>query len=39
MKRALRILVSNDDGYQAPGLLWLVAALSELAVPDLPWEQ
>lgn len=31
MKRSLRILVSNDDGYQAPGLLRLVAALSELA--------
>ncbi|MDG4551031.1 MAG: 5'/3'-nucleotidase SurE [Candidatus Contendobacter sp.] len=27
----MRILVSNDDGYQAPGLLRLVAALSELA--------
>lgn len=27
----MRILVSNDDGYQAPGLLCLVAALSELA--------
>ncbi len=31
MKRDLHILVSNDDGYQAPGLLCLVAALSELA--------
>ena len=27
----MRILVSNDDGYQAPGLLRLAAALSELA--------
>lgn len=27
----MRILVSNDDGYQAPGLLQLVAALRELA--------
>ncbi|MFO1371947.1 MAG: 5'/3'-nucleotidase SurE [Candidatus Competibacteraceae bacterium] len=27
----MRILVSNDDGYQAPGLLCLVAALRELA--------
>lgn len=27
----MRILVSNDDGYQAPGLLRLVGALSELA--------
>ncbi len=27
----MRILISNDDGYQAPGLLRLVAALSELA--------
>lgn len=27
----MRILVSNDDGYQAPGLLRLVAALRELA--------
>ncbi len=27
----MRILVSNDDGYQAPGLLHLVTALSELA--------
>ncbi len=27
----MRILVSNDDGYQAPGLLRLVTALSELA--------
>jgi len=27
----MHILVSNDDGYQAPGLLRLVAALSELA--------
>lgn len=27
----MRILISNDDGYQAPGLLCLVAALRELA--------
>ncbi|HHW76500.1 MAG TPA: 5'/3'-nucleotidase SurE [Xanthomonadaceae bacterium] len=27
----MQILVSNDDGYQAPGLLHLVTALSELA--------
>ena len=27
----MRILVSNDDGYQAPGLLRLAAALGELA--------
>lgn len=27
----MHILVSNDDGYQAPGLLRLVGALSELA--------
>ncbi|MGB5065420.1 MAG: 5'/3'-nucleotidase SurE [Candidatus Competibacter sp.] len=27
----MHILVSNDDGYQAPGLLCLAAALSELA--------
>ncbi len=27
----MRILVSNDDGYQAPGLLRLAAALRELA--------
>ena len=27
----MHILVSNDDGYQAPGLLRLVATLSELA--------
>ncbi len=27
----MRILISNDDGYQAPGLLRLVGALSELA--------
>lgn len=27
----MHILVSNDDGYQAPGLLYLVAALSERA--------
>ncbi len=27
----MHILVSNDDGYQSPGLLRLVAALSELA--------
>ena len=27
----MRILVSNDDGYQAPGLLCLAAALRELA--------
>ncbi len=27
----MHILVSNDDGYQAPGLLRLAAALSELA--------
>ncbi len=27
----MHILVSNDDGYQAPGLLLLVAALRELA--------
>ncbi|MFO1422420.1 MAG: 5'/3'-nucleotidase SurE [Candidatus Competibacteraceae bacterium] len=27
----MRILISNDDGYQAPGLLRLAAALSELA--------
>lgn len=27
----MRILVSNDDGYQAPGLLRLAAALKELA--------
>jgi 5'-nucleotidase len=27
----MRILISNDDGYQSPGLLRLVAALGELA--------
>ena len=27
----MHILVSNDDGYQSPGLLRLAAALSELA--------
>jgi len=27
----MHILVSNDDGYLAPGLLRLVAALRELA--------
>ena len=27
----MRILISNDDGYQSPGLLRLAAALSELA--------
>jgi 5'/3'-nucleotidase SurE len=27
----MHILVSNDDGYQAPGLLCLAAALKELA--------
>jgi 5'-nucleotidase len=27
----MRILVSNDDGYQAPGIVYLAAALAELA--------
>ena len=27
----MRILISNDDGYQAPGLHCLAAALRELA--------
>ncbi len=27
----MRILLSNDDGYQAPGLLRLAATLSKLA--------
>ena len=29
----MRILLSNDDGYQAPGLKALYAALRELAEP------